>query len=75
LKVPMINNSVSYVLHNIQYETDGERVNLPTKMVVTLSSDEDPSLEGASIISDRTGYLVKSFSFSRVATETNRNSK
>jgi hypothetical protein len=71
----MKSNRISYVLYDIDYETDGHKVNLPTRIVVTLDEDEDPSLEGASIISDRTGYLVKTFSINRVATERDRGTK
>lgn len=41
-------------------------------MKVTLSEDEDPSLEGASIISDRTGFLVESFQIRKLASEKQR---
>lgn len=54
-----------YIVSEIDWETDGEFVKLPKKIKVELPEEENPSLEIASILSDRYGYLVNSFEFER----------
>ncbi len=52
-----------YRVHEIEYDTDGEQVDLPSELVLELGDDADPSLELADAVSDRTGFCVKAFQF------------
>lgn len=47
---------------NIDYDTDGEKVDLPSELTIEVEDDEiDPSNEGADLISDETGWCVNHF--------------
>ena len=48
---------MKFSVYNIAYETDGNDVQLPTSMVVEC----EDAFEIADVISDETGWLVKSF--------------
>ena len=54
-----------YLVFDIDWETDGEKVKLPKKVKVELSEEENPSLEIANILSDNFGFLVNGFEFER----------
>lgn len=56
----------TYLITDIEWETDGESVKLPKKIKVELSEEENPSLEVANILSDRYGFLINGFEFERV---------
>ena len=56
----------TYRAYNIDWETDGENVDLPHEIIIELENDQDPSLEGADALSDQTGWLVNSFQFEEV---------
>jgi hypothetical protein len=55
-----------YHLYNIKYDTDGEKVKLPTEALVMVEESEDIAETGADIISDNTDWLVVSFKFKEV---------
>ncbi len=53
---------------NIQWDTDGEIVNLPNEIVMTIEDEDmDIGLEGADILSDKFGWCVNSFDFKIVS--------
>ncbi len=52
-----------YRAYDIDYDTDGEDVDLPNEMVLELDDEADPSLELADLVSDRTGFCVRTFKF------------
>ena len=52
----------TFVIEKIKWETDGYKVDLPTVLSVECESEE----EIADTISDRTGWLVESFSIVRI---------
>lgn len=49
--------------YDIVWDTDSEKIDLPTELMLEVEDDLDLSLEGAGILSDETGFLVESFSF------------
>ena len=49
--------------YNIDWDTDGEEIDLPTDVVLTVDKDVEVSLEGADLLSDEYGFCVNSFSF------------
>ena len=55
-----------YKATDIDWDTDGEEVDLPTEVTFEMEDDEDPSLEGANAISDKIGWCVNSFSFEEI---------
>lgn len=52
-----------YRVYDIEYDTDGEQVELPSEMVLELGDEADPGLELADAVSDKTGFCVKVFRF------------
>ncbi|MDO8416572.1 MAG: hypothetical protein Q7S87_10225 [Agitococcus sp.] len=48
---------------NIKWDTDGETVELPQEVTVTVEEDVDIPLSGADILSDKYEFCVISFSF------------
>ena len=53
-----------YIFTNIDYDTDGEDVDLPKELWFKVEDpDFDPESEGADLISDKTGWCVNSFAF------------
>ena len=57
----------TYKAFNIDYETDGENVDLPEELFFEIDDEDfDPAYELADLISDRTGWLVNGFSFEEV---------
>lgn len=58
--------NVNYRVYDIDYDTDGEEVDLPAELEVELEQGADPSLELADEISDRTGFCVRAFKFDEV---------
>lgn len=48
---------------NIQWDTDGEDVNLPDDTQMIVDNDINLDLEGADQLSDKFGYCVNSFEF------------
>lgn len=48
---------------NIDWDTDGESVDLPDEVTVEMDADADLSLEVADAVSDRYGFCVNSFTF------------
>jgi len=54
------------VFYSIDWETDGEKIDLPKNVTVDLSKfdkDTDFSLEGADFLSNEYGWLVNNFKF------------
>ena len=49
--------------YNIDWDTDGEEIDLPTDVILTVDEDVDVSLEGADLLSDEYGFCVNSFTF------------
>ena len=49
--------------YNIDWDTDGEEIDLPTDVILTVDVDVKVSLEGADLLSDEYGFCVNSFSF------------
>ena len=49
--------------YNIDWDTDGEEIDLPTDLVLTVDEDVEVSLEGADLLSDEYGFCVNSFNF------------
>ena len=56
-----------YRAYDIDYDTDGIEVDLPSELVLELDDDADPSLELADAISNETGYCVNAFQFEKAA--------
>jgi len=52
-----------YKATEIDWDTDGENVELPTEVTFEMDDDADPSLEGADVISDKYGWCINSFQF------------
>ena len=48
---------------NIDWETDGEEVNLPTELTLEVDDDVDLDEEGADILSDEYDWLVNGFDY------------
>ena len=49
--------------YNIDWDTDGEEIELPTDIILTVDEDFEIDLEGADLLSDEYGFCVNSFSF------------
>ena len=49
--------------YNIDWDTDGEEIDLPTDVILTVDEDVDVSLGGAGLLSDEYGFCVNSFNF------------
>ena len=49
--------------YNIDWDTDGEEIDLPTDVILTVDVDVEISLEGADLLSDEYGFCVNSFNF------------
>lgn len=56
-----------YQAFDINWETDGEQVNLPSSARFELDDDADPTLEGADALSDQYGWLINDFSFKEIS--------
>ncbi|MFW6046763.1 MAG: hypothetical protein ACOCP4_03125 [Candidatus Woesearchaeota archaeon] len=53
-----------YKVYNINYDTDGEKIDLPKEIVFEINdSDFEPSIELADKISDKTGFCVNSYEY------------
>ena len=48
---------------NIDWDTDGEEVNLPTEIRIIVENGVDVENDGADILSDNYGWCVNSFSY------------
>lgn len=59
-----------YRLHNISYDTDGQKVSLPKEAIVMVESDEDINETGADLISDNTGFCVFNFQVTEITDPT-----
>jgi len=46
---------------NIQYDTDGQKLDLPATIDAEMADDFDPDCDGADLISDKTGWCVFGF--------------
>lgn len=56
-----------YRCFNIDYDTDGEKVDLPSSLIIEIHSGEasiDEMLANA--ISEKTGYCINSFNFEEI---------
>lgn len=51
----------TFTAYNIQYDTDGQDVELPDTMSIEAENVQDAQLNGADIISEKTGWCVTSF--------------
>ena len=58
---------MNYRVFNIEYDTDGETVDLPIELhFKDLDKDFSPDNELADLISDQTGFCVFSFEYEQV---------
>ena len=48
---------------DIDWDTDGEYIDLPTEVVLTVDEDIEITLEGADLLSDEYGFCVNHFNF------------
>lgn len=48
---------------SIDYDTDGKKITLPEEIDFEVEDDFDPESELADLVSDKTGWLVKSLDF------------
>lgn len=55
-----------YKATDIQWDTDGEDVDLPTEVTFEMEDDEDPSVDGANAISDKIGWCLFGFNFEEI---------
>jgi len=53
----------NYRVYDIDWDTDGEKVDLPTEFRLSLPDDVDVALEGADALSDKIGWCVNSFNY------------
>jgi hypothetical protein len=53
--------------YDINYDTDGFNVELPTELELDVDADLDLDQFGADCISDETGYCVNSFNYEIVS--------
>jgi hypothetical protein len=60
---------MEYRVYDIDYDTDGQAVDLPESLVLTIDDGLDPSIYLADEISDETGWCVNSFQFERIKNE------
>lgn len=51
---------------NIDWDTDGESVDLPAEVEIEMDADADLSVEVADAVSDRYVFCINSFSFELV---------
>lgn len=56
-------NVKTVLLDKISWDTDGEKVKLPKKVLITLPDDFDIQSGGADILSDIYGFCVNGFLF------------
>jgi hypothetical protein len=57
---------------DIDWDTDGEDVDLPSEVEFELDNDLDPSIDGANAISDKIGWCINSCNFDLVSTSSKR---
>jgi hypothetical protein len=50
-----------YSAYNINYDTDGNNIDLPKSMIISAENFEEAQMTGADQISDKTGWCVNSF--------------
>ena len=62
----MGSNMKKYKATDIQWDTDGEDVDLPTEVTFEMEDDEDPSVDGANAISDKIGWCLFGFNFEEI---------
>lgn len=55
--------------YNIDWDTDGEEVSLPTEVILEVENDVDVSLEGADLLSDKYGWCINGFTFTDMVLE------
>jgi hypothetical protein len=48
---------------NIDWETDGEEVNLPTELTLEVDDDVDLDEDGGDVLSDEYDWLVNGFDY------------
>ena len=51
---------------DIQWDTDGEEVDLPTETIMEVPEDCDLDTEGADVLSDKFGWCVLGFNWEKV---------
>jgi len=55
-----------YKATNIDWDTDGEKIDLPTEVTFEMENDDNPSIDGANVISDKIGFCINSFDFEEI---------
>ena len=56
----------TYQFFDIEWDTDGEKVSLPKKVLLTVGKGFKPENEGADLLSDNYGWFVKGFKFKKL---------
>jgi len=56
----------TYRAYDIEWDTDGEDVTLPSEVTFELDDDQDPSVDGANAISDKIGWCLFNFNFDEI---------
>ena len=56
-----------YRLFDIDWDTDGEDVDLPSEVIVEIDDDQDIVYDGADALSDQYGWCVNSFEIEETA--------
>lgn len=57
---------MQYRVFDIDYDTDGQDVDLPSELIFEADGIEDPASELADLVSDKTGWCVNHFEFQAV---------
>jgi len=57
----------TYKAYNIQWDTDEEKIELPSEVIFNMEDDDDPSIDGANVISDMVGWCINSFFYEEIA--------
>ena len=52
-----------YRAYNINWDTDGEKVDLPSELNIALDDDADIAVEGSDALSDKIGWCVNHFDY------------
>ena len=57
---------MKYRVFDIDYDTDGEDIDLPTELTLELEDGVSPDDELADLISDETGWCVNGFNYEKL---------
>lgn len=51
--------------YNIEWDTDGEKVDLPSEITFEVDDDFDVENKGADLLSDNLGWCIRTFNFEK----------